>query len=175
MSRFEKVTERIDEDGVSQKSAEIINIKPLPPEPAYVKLYVDNIGHMSGLQSSHVEILLYVAAIVDYDGIVTLNARRKACIAATVRGSVKTVENAVTEYVKAGVIRRIGRAEYELNPSLFAKGEWRNIRERRESFTMAVTYSKERGREITTFKTPQDVVDRARLESLGQKRIEGTE
>jgi len=173
MSKFEKVTERIDENGEIQRTAEIINIKPMPPEPAYVKLYIDDIGRMSGLQSSHVEILTYVAAIVDYDGIVTLNARRKGCIAATVNCSTKTIDNAITEYVKHGIVRRIGRAEYELNPSLFAKGEWRNIRERREAFSLHVTYSATEGRRVVgVVKTPADVATRDNLEAQGQQRLE---
>lgn len=171
MSKVEKITERIDEYGEITKTAEIINIKPLPAEPPYVKMYIDDIGRMSGLQTSHVEILTYVAAIVDYEGIVTLNARRKACIAATVKGSVKTVENAITEYIKAGLLVRIGRAEYELNPNLFARGEWRTIRERREAFTVKVTYSKERGREMKMQRMSQDEQARAELESLGQQRL----
>jgi hypothetical protein len=46
---------------------------------------------------------------------------------------------------------RAGRAEYELNPHLFAKGEWRNIRERRLSFTAIINYSNS-GRTIEVYK-----------------------
>lgn len=171
MAQLEKVTERIDENGEVQRSAEVINIRPMPPEPPFVKMYIDDIGRLSGLQSSHTSILAYVAACVDYDGIVTLNARRKGCIAATTGCSIKTIENAVTEYLKHGIVRRIGRAEYELNPALFAKGEWKNIRERRESFSMHVSYTKS-GRQIVTTKTPPDVAERERLEAKGQQRLE---
>ena len=170
MTRLEKVTETIDSDGVIQKSAEIINIKPMPPEPPFVKMYIDDLGRISGLQASHTSILAYVAALVDYDGIITLNARRKACIAATIGCSTKTIENAITEYMKHDIVRRIGRAEYELNPCLFAKGEWKNIRERREAFSMHVSYTKN-GRKIVTTKTPYDVAERERLESMGQHRL----
>lgn len=171
MAKVEKIIELIDSDGVVQRTAEIINIKPMPPEPPFVKMYIDDLGRISGLQASHTSILTYVAALVDYDGIVTLNARRKACIAATTGCSIKTIENAITEYMKHDIVRRIGRAEYELNPSLFAKGEWKNIRERREAFSMHISYTKA-GRQIVTTKTPPDVVERERLERMGQSRLE---
>lgn len=167
MSKIERVLEKIDGDGVVQRTAEIINIRPMPPEPPYVKMYIDDLGRISGLQASHTAILTYVAALVDYDGIITLNARRKACVAATTGCSVKTIENAITEYMKHDIVRRIGRAEYELNPSLFAKGEWKNIRERREAFSVHISYTKT-GRHIVTTKTPPDVAEREKLEAMGR-------
>jgi hypothetical protein len=76
---------------------------------------------------------------------------RKARIAMTAGCSLKSVNNAITEYVKAGILIRAGRAEYELNPHLFAKGEWRSIRERRSSFTAKINYSSS-GRTIEVYK-----------------------
>jgi len=37
-----------------------------------------------------------------------------------------------------------------LNPHLFAKGSWKEIRERRLQFTTRITYSAEHGRTIET-------------------------
>jgi len=44
---------------------------------------------------------------------------------------------------------RVGRAEYELNPYLFAKGKWKAIRERRQEFRAKITYGP-KGRTIET-------------------------
>jgi len=148
MSRIEKRTEHIDEDGVITRSLNVISITKLPPEPNYIKLYVDDISRMFLVQESHREILLYIAASSGYDGFVTLTKARKMRIAVTVSFALKTVDNAITELLKVGLLRRVGRCEYELNPSLFAKGEWSKIRERRETFNMSVSYSSKEGRVI---------------------------
>ena len=169
MSKLINTVEKIDCDGVSQKTATITTITKLPPEPAYIKLYVDDLGYLMGIQEGHRSILLYIAASVGYDGFVTLTLARKARIAATVGMAVKTVDNAITALIKATILRREGRCEYELNPSLFAKGEWMHIRERREAFNLQITYSKINGRTISTRKTESTY--QSELESCGQQRL----
>lgn len=146
MSKLISTVERIDEEGVVQRSATITTITKLPKEPDYIKLYIDDIGYLMGIQEGHRTILLYIAASVGYDGFVTLTLARKARIAATVNMAVKTIENAITNFLKIGILRREGRCEYQLNPSLFAKGEWKHIRERREAFNLQVSYDKKHGR-----------------------------
>jgi hypothetical protein len=150
MARFEKVTERIDQDGVSQKTAQIINIQRLPPEPPYIKLYISDIGRMYGLRPSHQDILLYITAGAGFDNIVSLSKRKKGAIALTVGCKFRTVENAITELVRLQILKRIGRGEYEIDPRLFARGEWETIRKRRESFTAAIKYLPDGSRRITT-------------------------
>lgn len=127
----------------------VVSIRKMEDEPAYIKLYIDDLGKVLGLQDSHRKILMLVAASVDYEGIVSMAIGRKARIAATLECSVKTVDNAVIEFTKQGILKRIGRGEYELNPNLFAKGAWREIRERRQSFVMTVNYT-HNGREVKT-------------------------
>ena len=165
--------QRIDENGEVQRSATVTTITKLPKEPDYIKLYIDDIGHLLGLQEGHRSILLYIAASVGYDGFVTLTLARKTRIAATVGMAVKTVDNAITAMVKSGLLRREGRCEYELNPSYFARGEWAHIRERREAFDLSISYSKSGGRRIVgVVKTPVDLEDRQKLEEQGQQRLD---
>lgn len=141
-----------DADGVvvSDVTKEnVVSIRKMEDEPQYVKLYIEDIGRILGLQDGHRRILLLVAASVDYEGIVSMAIGRKARIAATLGCTVKAVDNAVIEFAKQGILKRIGRGEYELNPNLFGKGAWRDIRERRQSFVMTVNYT-HKGREIKT-------------------------
>jgi hypothetical protein len=173
MSKIVTITETTDADGVFERSSSVVTITKLPKEPDYIKLYIDDIGHLMGVQEGHRSILLYIAASVGYDGFVTLTLARKARIAATVGLAVKTVDNAIGLLVKTNILRREGRCEYELNPSLFAKGEWAHIRERRESFNLNVSYSKAGGRRLVgAIRTPPDVVKRETLEAQGQQRLE---
>lgn len=152
MSTFEKVETVVDvlSGEILSERKNVIAFNPVPPEPAYVKLYIDDLGKLLELQSGHRDILLYVAANVAYDGLVSMTAMRKSRIAATLKCSVRSIDNAITEFVKRGILSRVGRAEYELNPGLFAKGSWKEIRERRLKFSARITYSPESGRTIET-------------------------
>lgn len=143
MSKFERIETVVD--GVTgeclSEQRNVITISPLPPEPAYVKMYIEDLGKLLDLQSGHRDILLYVAATVAYDGLVSMTSLRKSRIAAVLKCSIRSIDNAITEFVKRGILLRVGRAEYELNPHLFARGNWKEIRERRLSFTAKISYS----------------------------------
>jgi len=85
---------------VLQERSNVFSIEKLPAEPEYIKLYVTEIGRLHGLKSGHRDILLYVASMVAYDGSVVLNVRRKAQIAATLKIATKSIDNALSEFVK---------------------------------------------------------------------------
>lgn len=151
MSNLERIDTTVDQltgEILSQRK-QVIELRKMEPEPNYIKLYIDDLARLVGLQEGHRSILPYVAASVGYDGFISLSAGRKARIAITAGCSVKSINNAITEFVKCGILARVGRGEYELDPHLFAKGEWRNIRERRLRFMTKITYSEE-GRHIET-------------------------
>ena len=153
MSRLERKEtnpEGLTEEILSQ-AKKVIELTKIEAEPDYVKMYVADLSNLVGLKEGHGRILPFIAASVGYDGFISLAGGRKARIAMTAGCSLKSVNNAITEYVKAGILIRAGRAEYELNPHLFAKGEWRNIRERRLSFTAKINYSSA-GRTIEVYK-----------------------
>lgn len=151
MQYIEKVERVVDQatGEILSHQSRVINVRPMEAEPDYVKMYVGDLGRLKSLSPAATEILLYIAATVDYDGFVSLTAHKKARIAMTCGVSTKTIKNAIIEYIKAGVLTRVGRAEYELDPSLFAKGKWRIIRERRREFVAKLTYGAE-GRTIET-------------------------
>ena len=119
-------------------------------EPDYVKIYLDGLEITNDLTGGQSNILFLLAAQAAYDGVVSLTKPRKQRIADMLEGSCRSIDNAITEFVKREILLRVGRAEYELNPHLFAKGSWKEIRERRLQFTTRITYSAERGRTIET-------------------------
>jgi hypothetical protein len=152
MSTFERVETVMDvlTGELLSERKNVIAFNPMPPEPAYVKMYIEDLGKVLDLQSGHRDILLHVAATVAYDGLVSMTTLRKSRIASALKCSTRSIDNAISEFVKREILLRVGRAEYELNPHLFAKGSWKEIRERRLQFTTRITYSAERGRTIET-------------------------
>ena len=153
IERINTVVNMLTGEVVSQQK-NVISIKPMAEEPAYIKMYIDDISRVLGLQHGHQEILLFIAASVDYEGIASLAIGRKARIAATVGCSIKSIDNAITEYIKQGILTRVARGEYELDPKLFAKGKWRDIRERRMSFKSTIIYSAKGEKTIETIAIP---------------------
>lgn len=175
MAKIERVETVTDErtGEVLSSTSNVVQISRLPAEPPYIKLYIEDMARFYGItQSSYQSILLYVAACVAYDGVVSISARRKAQIALTTGISVKTINNAITVFVKEEILRRVGRAEYELNPHLFAKGEWSEVRRRREAFTFTTVYDPNAGRRIvSTQRLSDDERSRQVLEQQGQARL----
>ncbi len=156
MSKVERVETVVDglTGELLSEQRNVIAFNQMPPEPAYVKLYIEDLGKLLDLQSGHRDILLHVAANVAYDGLVSMTTLRKNRIAAALNCSIRSIDNAITEFVKREILIRVGRAEYELNPHLFAKGSWNEIRERRLKFTAKITYGSEQGRIIETSVEP---------------------
>jgi hypothetical protein len=166
------VTDHLTGEIVSDRS-NVFEITKLPQEPEYIKLYIAEIGRMHGLKAGHRDILMYVAANVGYDGYVVLNVRRKGQIAITLGISPRSIDNALSEFVKAGLLTRLGRSDFELNPFLFGKGEWKKIRERQESFVSRLYYGPDGVRSLG-IERPQPSDDEKRrieLEANGQQRL----
>ncbi len=117
----------------------------LPQEPPYVKMYIEDLGAVLNLPVGVRGLLYALVQRIDYDGIITLGSTSKKRIAERLKITVGTFDNYLTKLVKTGVLKRIGRGEFEINPYLFARGDWADIRRRRDifgkTFKMTITYS----------------------------------
>ncbi|MDE6424918.1 MAG: hypothetical protein K2K89_02105, partial [Ruminococcus sp.] len=111
-------------------------------EPPYVKLYLDHLSRFKGLQLSLNPILAEMLKKTTYanpkeqDGgmILYLNKPLKADIAKMCGVGLHRVDNAVTEFVKKGYMRRLDLGKYQFNPFFFGKGEWKDIENIRATF-----------------------------------------
>ena len=114
----------------------------LPKEPTFIKLYLDHLSRFKGLQISLNPILgellrnTSYANLTDLDGgmVLYLNKPLKADIAKKCGVSLHRVDNAVTEFVKKGYMRRLDLGKYQFNPFFFGKGEWKDIQNIRATF-----------------------------------------
>lgn len=111
-------------------------------EPTYVKLYLDHLSRFKGVQLSLnpilAEMLKHASYASKYDSnggmLLFLNKPLKEIIAKDCGLSLGRVDNAVTEFVKKGYMRRIKIGMYQFNPFLFGKGEWADIENIRATF-----------------------------------------
>jgi hypothetical protein len=121
-------------------TTEITDISTAPAEPNYLKLYIDDLGLLNKLSGSEVIALIHIAALANYDGQVCLPLLVKKEIAEKAGVKVQAVNNATVKLTSKGILKRMGTAVYMLNPDLFARGKWREIRERRKAFQSITTY-----------------------------------
>jgi hypothetical protein len=157
---------------VTHNSTTVSYENKIPSEPAYIKLYTDDLGNLFGLSLTASNVLLCLASMADYAGeiIVTKGVKTRianrigAKITKTGKPSLSGVSNALTDMIKAGIISRVGDVGsgiYMLNPNLFARGKWKDIYEKRKDFKITITYSdkgKNGKREIVTEQLGGDVV-----------------
>lgn len=111
-------------------------------EPAFIKLYLDCLCDFKGLSKSLNPILLEFLKYMTYANIqennggqiIYLNAEMKRQIAIATGKTVKRVEQAITDFVKTGVFKRIATGTYQVNGNLFGKGDWKDIKNIRATF-----------------------------------------
>ena len=120
-----------------------------PTEPPYVKLYIEDLCSLIGVQESDQALLRHLLARLDYEGYVALTSRSRESISRALGITSKTLRNRLNRLVKADLIKPVARNEYQINPNYFARGDWKRVCEQREAYRMVVTYT-ESGRKVTT-------------------------
>ena len=119
------------------------NVVRLEREPPYVKMYLDDVTAIMKMQPQISPVLYEVLKLMNFEGFIVITKSQRVRIAEALNINEKTVKNRLTELVKKGVMRRTARCEYEMNPALFAKGDWSNIQKRRDKFKLTVTYNQD--------------------------------
>jgi len=132
-------------------TVEHTNVVKLPTEPAYVKLYLDDIQKLYDLPNN--TILYELLRRMNFDGEVVLNSSEKKKIAAKLDIKVQTIDNYLFKLKAADVFTSIETGTYLPNPSLFGRGDWLKILDRRkkyESIKMNVTYGEDGSKTVET-------------------------
>lgn len=151
-------TRHVDHSTGEVKNETTTNVVRMPQEPPYVKMYLDDLCHLMQIPHALKQTLELLLKKLDYEGFITLSPRFRKQTAERLGIADQTFRNRLTTLCKSGVMRRVATNEYEVNPHYFARGEWRAILERRESFSMTVKYTSA-GREISTERESTDLPD----------------
>lgn len=121
-------------------------------EPAYIKLYLQDVLYLSDMPTKHsavlYELLKRASYAGDKDGMqVIINASLKRRIAESLGlKNVGSISNAITDFVKGKILYRADVGMYNFNPYLFGKGDWQDINRLR----LEINYDDIKGK---TFKT----------------------
>lgn len=139
--------ERRAADGTVEETV-TTTLARLPAEPAYVKLYVEDVGRLLALSRGEQRVLLSLACSMAYDGLVSLSPTRRARLAQQCGLAIGAFNNALYTLTKQQLVFPRGRGEYELHPELFARGEWNAILDRQKRLKLEIKYT-DAGRQIS--------------------------
>jgi len=138
---------------VDHKTGEVYSeekVVQFPTEPAYVKLYLDDLGALLQLPGKTSALLHALVRGMDYDGCITLSTKKREIICDQVGLKRNSLCNSIAALVKSGILVKETRSDYVVNPAYFARGKWSDIVRKRRNFSMKVEYSADGSRVITT-------------------------
>lgn len=141
MNKKERVI--LTEERITDQTGEVLSsvqkIK-VEGEPDFVKLYLDCLSTFKGFSKSLNPILLEFLRCMSYANtenggqIIYVNAAMKKNIAKKLNKSIDRINQALTDFVKKGILARLDTGMYQVNPYLFGRGQWKDVRALRATF-----------------------------------------
>lgn len=158
MKEKKVVTKRINESRVDLESGEILEKTGferimVDSEPSFVKLYFQDVALLHNLAPLVGSVLYELIIRMSYDNDIAIPSGTKKEICkrleifhrGTKEPAINSIDNCIIKLVKKGIMTKKDTGLYQINPAIFGKGSWREIRELRMKFT----YNKE-GRKVDT-------------------------
>jgi hypothetical protein len=115
-------------------------------EPNFVKLYLDDIGRLHGLPPYVSKLLHALVKSMGYKNVVPMYKPIKQMICDDVGISMESLNKAVVTLTKEGILIPVGKGRglYVMDPHLFGRGRWADIK----SLRLSIDYSTEGKRRI---------------------------
>lgn len=136
---FESIQTTVDKNGevMSETRSQVLQ---LPQEPEFVKLYVNDLASVLELDKGSGNVLYALLRLLTFEGYICINKFAKDRISKQLNLKDQSIRLYISNLCKKGILKRVGRAVYEINPDYFAKGDWKNIYRMRKRFKMEITY-----------------------------------
>ena len=106
-------------------------------EPDYIKLYIDTVLTFKGITKALNPVLIALCKhmnFADKEQIVYVNSYTKSLMMQDTGLKLKRVEQAIKQFADAGIIMRVSRGVYRVNPNIIARGKWNDIKLLRATF-----------------------------------------
>lgn len=133
--REEKTTTIDSETGEILHETKIV-AKSKEVEPPFVKLYINDIIKLNDLGKAESIVLNSLVKNLQYGNIVVLIKAIKEIIAEETGYSTASIKKAIVNLSKAGILIPKERSVYIVDPKLFARGKWEDVKKLR----MTITY-----------------------------------
>lgn len=127
-------------------------------EPAYIKLYTQDIGRLYGLSPSCNDVLMILAKYMTYGSnvIVLYGPIKRLIMQELGLTSINTLNKAIDTLYKQGFLIRKERACYVLDPTIFGSGSWKDVQKVRLSIEYKADGTKTIKTELTKEREVQE-------------------
>lgn len=115
-------------------------------EPPYVKFYLQDIGRLNGLNGAEQKLINELVFNMGYNNIVPSYKPVKEMIAEKIGVAYNTLEAAIKELYKKGILIRKARGLYIMDPHLFGRGSWKDV----QKIRMVIEYNADGTKSINT-------------------------
>jgi hypothetical protein len=137
--------QKTDSDGVMTTEFQT-NVSSFEKEPAYVKVYMEDIGRLNGLTPNEQKLINELVFNMGYNNIVPSYKPVKQEIARRLQCSLEAINKSVQGLYTKGVLIRKARGFYIMDPNLFGRGSWQDIKKIR----MTIDYNEDGTKTINT-------------------------
>jgi len=146
---YEATETTVDKETGEEVQTQSSRIVRFPPEPAFVKLYIDDLSSVLKIPRGPKSLIWLLVQRMGYDGVIALTSGSRRRMAQELGIKETSFRNYLSDLCKSGVLKQVERGEYELNPNLFAKGDWAAIHQRRRNWAkIEITYDSQGERKI---------------------------
>ncbi len=140
MSR--KLTQEIQQELVDNTTGEVITkltqkTYTASNEPNYIKLYIDDLMRLKDLPKSTNGFFMAILKTMDYENKVYITKHVRQQIIKNMGIGESTLRRLLDNCIKKGLMTKIDSNTFFLNPNIFGRGTWQNVKEIR----MLVSYS----------------------------------
>lgn len=108
-------------------------------EPPYVKLYLQDIGRLNGLNNSEQKLVNELVFNMGFNNVVPGYKPVKEMIAEKLGMNYNTLDKSLKELHKKGILIRKARGLYIMDPNIFGRGSWRDVKKIR----MVIDYNED--------------------------------
>jgi len=98
-------------------------------EPDFVKLYINDMCRVKGLNSGQVKIFNFMLANMNWENVVSYGPNTKASFLNENEMKNQTFNNNVSKLITSNLIERIGRGEFRVNKKYAVKVDWSKVQE----------------------------------------------
>jgi hypothetical protein len=129
----EKILFSSTEEMIDAQTGEIIKIKRytsalVEKEPPHVKIYLQDIVKLNDLPPAAVKVLNMLIQNMGYNNMVPMLKPFKEVICKSLNIKMNTLDKIIGMLKDKQIIHQFARGLYILDPYLFAKGRWENIK-----------------------------------------------
>ena len=145
---YEERREEIDhETGEVKTSMKLTSVKH-DNEPNYIKLYISDLCKLKDIPKTGNEVLNELLTLTDYNNEIILSLGVKKRIYQKLNIKKGTFDNNLSKLKAKNILKWIDTGIYQLNPNIFGKGKWQDIKKIRATWE----YSS-KGRELNKVET----------------------